>query len=77
MSERNSSWGITAYFRGFAIASIMINHYLNVYVKGDFSGFGNATITIFFILSGYGIYFSLERRFDDQTYSAPFPKLFP
>lgn len=37
----------------------MLNHYTNNYV--NFQGFGDASVTIFFLLSGYGIFYSLEK----------------
>lgn len=48
--------------RGFAIVFVLANHFLNQYVDPSFRGFANAVISIFFILSGYGIAHSLERH---------------
>lgn len=52
--------------KGIAITAVLTNHYLNLNVSGDQSGFANAWIAIFFILSGYGIFYSLYRQFDDR-----------
>ena len=43
--------------------TVMANHYLNYYVSGNYYGIANAVIAIFFVISGYGIYGSLEKRF--------------
>ena len=49
--------------RGFAILFVIANHFLNQYVDPHtFKGFANALMSIFFVLSGYGIANSLERR---------------
>ena len=48
--------------RGFAVACVAVNHYLNTYVGDDYAGFANAIIAVFFVLSGYAIYGSLHRR---------------
>jgi len=49
--------------KGVAILTVLINHYLNFNVSGDYLGFANLWVSIFFIVSGYGIYLSLERKF--------------
>jgi peptidoglycan/LPS O-acetylase OafA/YrhL len=49
--------------KGFAILIVLANHFLNQYVDpNNFSGLANATLSIFFIVSGYGIAHSLEQR---------------
>jgi peptidoglycan/LPS O-acetylase OafA/YrhL len=49
--------------KGVAILTVLINHYLNFNVSGDYLGFANLWVSMFFIVSGYGIYLSLERKF--------------
>ena len=48
--------------KGIAITSVLINHYLNNYVQGDSSGFANLWISVFFILSGYGLFHSFSQH---------------
>ncbi len=48
--------------KGIAISTVVINHYLNLNVRGDSTGFANAWIAIFFFLSGYGLYYSLTQH---------------
>lgn len=52
--------------KGIAIISVLVNHFINSNVdktitKLYLSGYANGFIIIFFILSGYGIYYSLSR----------------
>ena len=47
--------------RGIAILSVVINHYLNRNISGDFLGFATVWLRLFFIVSGFGIYRSLEK----------------
>ena len=55
--------------KGIAISAVLINHYLNLNLSGDYSGFAYEWISIFFILSGYGLYHSFERlNFDRLTF---------
>lgn len=49
--------------KGIAILTVLMNHYLNFNLLGDYAGFANLWVSIFFILSGYGIYRSIERKF--------------
>lgn len=53
----------TETLKGLAIVTVLINHYLNMNVSGNCTGFANLIIGVFFILSGYGIYYSLDRMF--------------
>ena len=46
--------------KGVAILAVLINHYLNHNVSGNYLGYANLWISLFFIVSGYGIYFSLQ-----------------
>jgi peptidoglycan/LPS O-acetylase OafA/YrhL len=48
--------------KGIAISAVLINHYLNLNISGDSTGFANAWIAIFFFLSGYGLFHSLTRH---------------
>lgn len=48
--------------KGIAIFTVLINHYLNLNTLKDSSGFASAWISIFFIMSGYGVYHSLSIR---------------
>jgi peptidoglycan/LPS O-acetylase OafA/YrhL len=51
--------------KGIAITSVIVNHYLNYYVTGNNGGFANVIVSFFFLLSGYGIFSSLQKRFDE------------
>jgi len=55
------TFGSTDSLKGFAICAVLINHYLLHNIKGNFSGFASLFVSIFFIVSGYGIYCSLKR----------------
>ena len=47
--------------KGIAITAVLINHYLNRNLSGDYFGFATQWLSLFFMLSGYGIYLSLEK----------------
>jgi peptidoglycan/LPS O-acetylase OafA/YrhL len=47
--------------KGLAICAVLINHFLNLNIKGSYLGFASLFVGLFFIVSGYGIYYSLER----------------
>ncbi len=64
-----TSLGTTNYLKGIAIISVLINHYLNRYIEGNQSGIANGIIAIFYILSGFGIFYSYERRFNEKKYN--------
>ena len=49
--------------KGIAISAVLINHYLNLNISGDFKGFAYWFVSLFFLLSGYGLFHSLNRRF--------------
>ncbi len=55
-------WNATSYLKGIAILAVLINHYIIDYTSWPLCGFANGIIAIFFILSGYGCFHSLERR---------------
>jgi peptidoglycan/LPS O-acetylase OafA/YrhL len=54
----------TNYLKAFAILAVCINHFINIYITGSFKGYANGFMSIFFLLSGYGIYHSLEKQMD-------------
>ncbi len=63
--EHASSRHITAYLKGIAITGVVIGHTLAYYVPGAWritQGYENGMVAIFFVLSGYGIFHSLQRR---------------
>jgi peptidoglycan/LPS O-acetylase OafA/YrhL len=65
-----TTYNSTDTLKGLAVISVLINHYLNMNMQGDCKGFANLIIAIFFIVSGYGIYCSLEHlvRNDKLTF---------
>ncbi|MGK7912178.1 MAG: acyltransferase family protein [Synechococcus sp.] len=54
----------TNYLKGFAILAVVANHFTNSYVTDSMGGYANSLISIFFTLSGYGIYHSLIEQVD-------------
>lgn len=52
---------ITVYLKGFAIASVLINHYVNAYLSDNLLGYANGIISLFFVSSGYGAAHSLKK----------------
>lgn len=61
INENPDTFKTTNTLRGIAITAVLINHYLNLNVEGS-EGFANLWVSIFFILSGYGIFYSLDRH---------------
>ena len=59
----------TLFLKGIAIISVLINHYANSYTNLDIGFYANGMMALFFVLSGFGIYYSLEKRFRNQSYS--------
>jgi len=55
------TFGSTNSLKGLAICAVLLNHYLNLNIKGDYLWFANLFVGLFFITSGYGIYYSLQR----------------
>ena len=49
------------FLRGVAILAVVVNHYLNAYVTDQFANYANGFVSLFFVLSGYGIYQSLSK----------------
>jgi len=50
---------VTDYLRGAAILAVVINHFVNRCVADGLRGYGNGMISLFFVLSGYGLFCSL------------------
>lgn len=59
MSDTRESGNI---LKGVAILCVLINHYLNLYTDLKSGGFANIIVSIFFLLSGYGIFYSIENN---------------
>jgi peptidoglycan/LPS O-acetylase OafA/YrhL len=53
---------LTDFLKGFAILSVLLNHYINIYLSNSFNGMANGFIAMFFILSGYGLFYSFEKQ---------------
>lgn len=56
---------ITNSLKGISIIAVLINHYLNLNVSGEYGSFASIWIVVFFILSGFGLNFSLRRRLNN------------
>lgn len=71
--------------KGVGISAVLINHYLNHNVSGDMKGFAAQWIFLFFVISGYGLSHSLEKRFSTGItlkflilyYFSRFVRIFP
>ena len=61
--EESGTQQTTRSLKGITILVVVINHFMNRYMQEDTEGFAYVMISIFFILSGYGIYGSLHQRF--------------
>ncbi len=48
--------------KGLAILVVIVNHYLKVHVTDTVGGIAYSFLAVFFLVSGYGIYYSLTRR---------------
>ena len=59
--QMKDTFGSTNSLRGLAICAVLINHFLNLNVYGNYLRFASLFVSLFFIVSGYGIYFSLDR----------------
>ena len=57
------------FLKGIAIFSVLANHYLNLFPDINSGGFANSIISIFFFLSGYGIFSSIEAKTKDSSFS--------
>jgi peptidoglycan/LPS O-acetylase OafA/YrhL len=74
-SSKNNTHFVTNYIRGLAIALVVFSHFFISY-NSDFyqewlNNYANAFISVFFIVAGYGAYYSLIKRFGEgrATYS--------
>ena len=61
MNELKNTRLTTETLRGIAITAVLINHLISLYSQEDFDGFASLFVAVFFLLSGYGLSFSLER----------------
>lgn len=66
---------VANYLKGLVILAVIFAHYsqyyLTVHYQIWFVGLAQSLLVLFFILSGYGIYLSLEKRLGDRKRSAP------
>lgn len=53
---------LTSYLKGFAILTVITGHFSKRFMPEQIMSFGDHFIAIFFILSGYGLYFSLKKQ---------------
>jgi len=70
---------LTDHIKGVAILIVVANHYMNAYISRQYSGYSNGVIAFFFVLSGYGLYHSMERdrnRLDPRSMVRFFTKRF-
>ena len=51
----------TSILKAVAILALLVNHYLNAHVAPGYAGYANGVIGLFFVLSGYGLSFSLSK----------------
>ncbi|MGF1536380.1 MAG: acyltransferase family protein [Elainellaceae cyanobacterium] len=58
----------SAVLKGVGILVVLISHYLSFYIYEDnpVSGVANVTVSVFFILSGYGVFSSLRKRLKNK-----------
>lgn len=56
----------TDYLRGLAILFVMLGHWIKGHVPHEWFIGGNGFVSIFFFLSGFGLYFSLSRIQEDR-----------
>jgi len=67
LSNTTSSREISNFIKGAAIILVMASHFFELYdpelYQEHLSNYANAFISVFFILSGYGMFHSFERRF--------------
>lgn len=59
--DLKENFEVTDYLKGVAIFAVYSNHFINGYVTHNLKGYANGFISIFFLLSGYGIFNSLKR----------------
>lgn len=51
----------TNLLKSFAILAVCGNHFIIEFISREYGGYANGFIAIFFVLSGYGIFLSLEK----------------
>ncbi len=76
MAEKNHASGTrktTEYLRGLAIVGVLVSHYRINFSGGSelFEGYGNAIVALFFILSGYGNFYSLRKLAGQRARTGP------
>ncbi len=71
METQSDTRDITSVLKGFAISAVLINHYVNHFVSDQFLHYANGIISIFFVLSGYGIHYSLQNTFNARQTNLP------
>ncbi len=57
---------LTNYIKGFAIMTVLADHFSGQFLTryyGLLGDYANGLVAIFFLFSGYGLFFSLKRRF--------------
>jgi peptidoglycan/LPS O-acetylase OafA/YrhL len=59
---------ITSSIKGFAILTVLINHYVNHYLSNNYYFYANGIVALFFITSGYGI-FSALNKYNEISFS--------
>ena len=64
-SEHTASIDTTDTLKGVAISAVLMNHYMNLNISADWSGFAYQWVSVFFLLSGYGLFYSFEKRFHE------------
>ena len=47
MTKIDSAKPVTFYLKGIAIAAVVINHYINDFLPGEFGGYASGIITVF------------------------------
>ncbi len=58
---------LTNYIKGFAILTVLADHFFGQFLTryyGLLGDYANGLVAIFFLFSGYGLFFSLKKRFD-------------
>ncbi|MHB1324664.1 MAG: acyltransferase family protein [Thermoleophilia bacterium] len=57
---------LTNYLKGFAIIFVMVDHFSGQFLTRDYgwiNGYANGFVAIFFMFSGFGLFYSFEKRF--------------
>lgn len=60
--DTSSTKGVTDALKGMAIIIVMVNHFINISVSSRWTGYANGVISLFFIFSGYSMYFVFEKN---------------